>query len=489
MKKSSIFLMSLLSIAFVGCSDNYDPAVGPQSYLPESPINASDVSVTNTATSIKIADFIDENEVETPIPMGTFAVKEGAMPAYTIMKAEIEISQTEDFAKSAIVEANSLAETQEITIQPSDLEDAYFYGISKNPATTDLYVRTIMYTQTKGNAVARIGKPGETYYATSKITFTPLNRVSIAPAYYIIGGPNDWQGSAINRSIKFDHSGEDVYVDPIFTVVFDAAASGDTWFAIGDDLACDAIANDNDWSQLYGIVGGESEAMSGQLDRRSNLGGDNSFCVKAGAKKIKVTIDMMEQTFTVKTLDFGEYIYEAGNNNGWGSPVDYLYGGNNDGKYVGFMYLDGEFKFRSHENSWDAPDWGAGSSEGSLKEKGSNLKAEAGYYQVNADIAAMTYSLTKITTIGIVGPAQEGGWDSDTDMTYNKETGAWETTIKLNADEMKFRANDGWDINWGGTEKALTQGGANIKITEAGTYFVQLFAYCDGKAYCKITKK
>ena len=480
--------MSLLSIAFVGCSDNYDPAVGPQSYLPEIPINASDVSVTKTATSIKIADFIDENEVETPIPMGTFAVKEGAMPAYTIMKAEIEISQTEDFAKSAIVEANSLAETQEITIQPSDLEDAYFYGISKNPATTDLYVRTIMYTQTKGNAVARIGKPGETYYATSKITFTPLNRVSIAPAYYIIGGPNDWQGSAINRSIKFDHSGEDVYVDPIFTVVFDAAASGDTWFAIGDDLACDAIANDNDWSQLYGIVGGESEAMSGQLDRRSNLGGDNSFCVKAGAKKIKVTIDMMEQTFTVKTLDFGEYIYEAGNNNGWGSPVDYLYGGN-DGKYVGFMYLDGEFKFRSHENSWDAPDWGAGSSEGSLAEKGSNLKAEAGYYQVNADIAAMTYSLTKITTIGIVGPAQEGGWDSDTDMTYNKETGAWETTIKLNADEMKFRANDGWDINWGGTEKALTQGGANIKIAEAGNYFVQLFAYCDGKAYCKITKK
>ena len=209
MKKSSIFLMSLLSIAFVGCSDNYDPAVGPQSYLPEIPINASDVSVTNTATSIKIADFIDENEVETPIPMGTFAVKEGAMPAYTIMKAEIEISQTEDFAKSAIVEANSLAETQEITIQPSDLEDAYFYGISKNPATTDLYVRTIMYTQTKGDAVARIGKPGETYYATSKITFTPLNRVSIAPAYYIIGGPNDWQGSAINRSIKFEHSDED----------------------------------------------------------------------------------------------------------------------------------------------------------------------------------------------------------------------------------------------------------------------------------------
>jgi hypothetical protein len=74
-------------------------------------------------------------------------------------------------------------------------------------------------------------------------------------------------------------------------------------------------------------------------------------------------------------------------------------------------------------------------------------------------------------------------------MTYNEETGAWEVTIDLNADEMKFRANDGWDINWGGTEEALTQGGPNIKIDEAGSYFVQLFAYCDGKAYFKITKQ
>ena len=101
----------------------------------------------------------------------------------------------------------------------------------------------------------------------------------------------------------------------------------------------------------------------------------------------------------------------------------------------------------------------------------------------------MTYSLTPITTIGIVGPAQEGGWDSDTDMTYNEETGAWEITIDLKADQMKFRANDGWDINWGGTPDALTQDGDNLSIAEAGSYFIQLFAYCDGKAYCKITKK
>lgn len=111
----------------MGCSDNYDPAVGPQTYLPESPVQMSDISVSNSASSIKIEDFIDaETDAETPIEMGLFSVKEGALPANTIMKAEIEISQTEDFAKSAIVPVNSLAETDKITVQPSDLEDAYF---------------------------------------------------------------------------------------------------------------------------------------------------------------------------------------------------------------------------------------------------------------------------------------------------------------------------------------------------------------------------
>ena len=54
---------------------------------------------------------------------------------------------------------------------------------------------------------------------------------------------------------------------------------------------------------------------------------------------------------------------------------------------------------------------------------------------------------------------------------------------------MRFRANDGWDINWGGTENNLTQGGNNIKVATAGKYFIQLFAYCDSKATFKMTKQ
>ena len=101
----------------------------------------------------------------------------------------------------------------------------------------------------------------------------------------------------------------------------------------------------------------------------------------------------------------------------------------------------------------------------------------------------MTYSLIPIAGIGIVGPAQAGGWSDDTDLTYNPDTRAWEGTFELAADEFKFRANDAWDINWGGEVGNLTQDGPNLKISEAGTYFIQFFPLCETKSYCVLTKQ
>ena len=313
--------MALLSAVLVGCSkDNYDPEAGPQTYYPESPLAVSDVSVTRSTepTSINIADYLDEATLEeTPIPIGVVSVREGAMPANTILKAQVLLSRNADFEEAIVLDANSLAETNVISIQPSELQDSYFSIITKNPATTELFVRTVLYTVTKGEAVAIIGEPGNNFFDSHSVMFTPLNKLTIAPAYYLIGGPNDWQSSAINRTLKFQHSDEDVYVDPVFTITFDASA-GDTWFAIGDDTACDAIAA-GDWSQLYGIVGGDNTAPTGKLARRTELGGDNSFMVPAGAKKIRVTINMMESTFEVEAVNIADAYYLVGGNGAWGN--------------------------------------------------------------------------------------------------------------------------------------------------------------------------
>ena len=154
----------------------------------------------------------------------------------------------------------------------------------------------------------------------------------------------------------------------------------------------------------------------------------------------------------------------------------------------------GAFKFTGAFNSWDEGNYGTGAINddglsGTLIDDGGsgNVLATPGFYKAEVNLAEMTYQLTPITGIGLIGPAQAGGWDTDTDLTYNPETRAWEGTIELAADEFKFRANDGWDINWGESLDNLKQDGPNLKIETAGKYFIQFFPLCENKSYAIIT--
>ena len=71
MKKISLYMIALLSAVFTGCSDNYDPEVGPQSNQQESPVKVSDVSVTNSVGAIDLTQLINETtHSETPIAFG-----------------------------------------------------------------------------------------------------------------------------------------------------------------------------------------------------------------------------------------------------------------------------------------------------------------------------------------------------------------------------------------------------------------------------------
>ncbi len=205
--------------------------------------------------------------------------------------------------------------------------------------------------------------------------------------------------------------------------------------------------------------------------------------------KVTVIYDPSAETITFDGVyegdapDFPDYIYAIGGDTGW-DGVYPLFGKN--GQYKGFGYLSQEFKFRPNEGNWDG-DWEC-VGEGQIGQGDNNCPApDAGYYMIEVDLNGMTYALTKIESIGIIGPAQAGGWDSDTDMTYVQDGGYWVArAVTLSAGDMKFRANDGWDINWGGAFDALVQGGDNMAV-EAGTYDIVLYALCDGKAYCTLT--
>jgi hypothetical protein len=118
----------------------------------------------------------------------------------------------------------------------------------------------------------------------------------------------------------------------------------------------------------------------------------------------------------------------------------------------------------------------------------------AGFYQINLDASALTYNLVKVNSISIIGTVN-GNWDTDTDLTYNKETGAWEVTTELAAGNMKFRMNHDWTISWGGANDNptafdnLTQNGGKDLAVEAGTYKIQLFISHEGKNKVVMTKQ
>lgn len=141
-------------------------------------------------------------------------------------------------------------------------------------------------------------------------------------------------------------------------------------------------------------------------------------------------------------------------------------------KLEGYAYMSkamNEWKFASQPN-WDGPNYGDGGA-GKLDANGGNFKSAEGYYKINADAAAMTY--TAVATVwGIIGSASPKGWDDETPLTYNPTLRTWTGSVHLTAAEFKFRANHNWDYNYGSSTKDahLNGGGDNIPVTIESDY-------------------
>ena len=590
MKKLNIFMSALLGIAFTACTENFDPEVGPQTYLPESPLAASDVTMTSEASAINIESLI---EAGNDITIGTATVREGAMPINTVLKAEVEFSNDPNYDNSVTLPA-SIDDNNVVTVSPSALQDAYFEYITRNPATTELYMRTTLFTVTNGASEAIIGKPGENYYAEQSVQFTPLFKVQISPAYYIIGAKEGWSVDGA-RAQKFEHSGADVYEDPIFTIVIEsggddcwfaiaddtsldaidagdwnqlfgtkgesedlegnidrrtnlggdhsfhvlnakkirvtlnmmeycykiepvniaenyyliggpgdwsadaamemqfshsdkdvfedpvftytfAGTGSDMWFAFGDKDAIDAIANDGDWSKLFGTTG-ESEDLSGNIERRYNLDGDHSFHIDGQAKFYRFQINMANMTYEITPLDFEPFVYFIGATDGWSNAEQKLALTDDSGIYTGYIYCadpngwGNEFKFQKEPGNWDTEiNTGhmTGGITGDATDAGGNFGVSAGegVYFFTLDLANLSLNAVRITNMNLVGDFN--GWNQADDaqqMTWDADNYCFVITgAGVNANGWKFTTNNSWDINLGGTIDNLWANGDNLTV-------------------------
>lgn len=291
----------------------------------------------------------------------------------------------------------------------------------------------------------------------------------IEEGYYLVGDmftTDDVDGWTKEVAKAFNHSDKDVYEDPVFTVSFETIKADQYWKIIPKKN----IDADDLWAA--GVVGPKvdgDDSMTGALTN-----GDAKAGKIAKAGKYKLTINMMDYTYTIEEVNYDPFIYFIGSTDGWKSSDQKLaLVDEAKGVYTGYVYVADpngaglQFKFQRVAGSWDN-EINAGafvSFGGAATNENGNIGVNAGegVYYFDVNLSEGTITATKIETMGMIGGFNN--WDGDAVMTWNAEEYCFEATnVGVTADGWKFRVNGGWDINLGGSLNNLTAGGDNITV-------------------------
>ena len=305
--------------------------------------------------------------------------------------------------------------------------------------------------------------------ATFQVKAVPVAPV-IEEGYYLVGDmfttetTNGWTKEAAKA---FNHSDKDVYEDPVFTVSFETTKADQYWKIIPKKN----IDSGDIWAA--GVVGPKvdgDDSMTGALTN-----GDAKAGKIAKAGKYKLTINMMDYSYTLEEVNYDPFIYFIGSTDGWKSNDQKLaLVDDAKGVYTGYVYLADpnaagfEFKFQRAQGNWDTA-IGAGTfvsfGGAAIGVDNGNIGVNAGegVYYMDVNLSEGTITATKVETMGMIGTFNN--WDGDAVMTWNAEEYCFEATnAGVTADGWKFRVNGGWDINLGGSLNNLTAGGDNLTV-------------------------
>lgn len=192
--------------------------------------------------------------------------------------------------------------------------------------------------------------------------------------------------------------------------------------------------------------------------------------VDAGTGAVGTSADPLEYVSEIKTVQVTLYGLPRLDllNSGMEQKVESALG---DGKYSGYVKLDPNMPYTLKDPDADVTYGGSG---GTLSVSGpAIIPGVSGWFNLSVNTLALTYAADPYM-IGLIGSATPNGWDSDQKMDYDAASGTWHITIDLIVGEIKFRKNDGWAWNLGGTPDNLVHDGANLPISSAGSYTITL---------------
>ena len=186
----------------------------------------------------------------------------------------------------------------------------------------------------------------------------------------------------------------------------------------------------------------------------------------------------------------GPSLWVPGNHQGWApASAPQIWDTDGDNVFEGFVYFpedgfNGEFKFTANPDWVDDENYGAGATPGSLDNDsgaGNLLVPGFGGYWLVADLNAMTWSYTA-QNWGVIGSGiLAGDWTEDVDIIpasggpLNILVATTDVIEPPDGTELrfKFRADDGWDLNYGADagSNVLILGGTDIPMPEGpGNY-------------------
>ena len=291
----------------------------------------------------------------------------------------------------------------------------------------------------------------------------------IEEGYYLVGdmfATADQNGWTKEAAKAFNHSDKDVYEDPVFTITFETTKADQYWKIIPKKN----VDGGNIWAA--GVVGPKVDGDASMTGALTN--GDAKAGKIAKAGKYKLTINMMDYSYTLEEVNYDPFIYFIGATDGWTKAEQKLaLVDDAKGVYTGYLYCadpngwGNQFKFQRVAGSWDNEiNSGAFSTfSGAATSEGGNISVNAGegVYYFDVNLGEGTITATKVETMGMIGTFNN--WDGDAVMTWNAEEYCFEATnVGVTADGWKFRVNGGWDINLGGSLNNLTAGGDNLKV-------------------------
>ena len=457
MKKTFLYSLAVLaSVSLASCNGDYDDWAQPQHNPQEA--SAAKYGITFTAGPEAECNMPDEDGV---INLVTVNSTDANVTGYTVKDLKVNGEAIKGEAVGNNIQVNA-TELEKILCKQNKTRASVASNIKVESK--------VSVNLASGDAVA-INTVGET---TGKITTSPTPAID-EQGYYMLGevNGNNWTATSPVWMTKVS---DGVYQLKVTT------EKDKNYFKFYEGSKWDESGN---WDVINkGVMGCEKDGSadaSGTIYYTGDSWGTPQSMVIAGAGTWIVTLDMNNLSYSVGK----PILYMAGDANGW-DQIDIL--NSDDGvHFTGYMYLNQNgFKFCTQPN-WDGTNYGGAF----FGQESDNIMMtqEAGFYQVDVDLSAKTYTLTPFT-IGIIGNATPNGWAGDTDMTYNPEERCWELkNVELIDGEMKFRHTNDWNLNWGGPLDALVHDGDNIAVA-AGTYDIKLKVnWAEGTAKCEMTKK